>query len=75
VSRITPCHDSGSAVSSRSHSTMTASTSVNAGADCHVIPSAWPNGSAFSGARVGSLAATSPGATWAWTGSCGIRAR
>ena len=37
---MTPFHDSGSAVSSRSHSTTTSSTSVRAGADCHVMPSA-----------------------------------
>jgi hypothetical protein len=37
---MTPFHDSGNAVSSRSHSTTTSSTSVSAGADCQVIPSA-----------------------------------
>ena len=40
VSWMTPFHDPGSAVSSRSQSTTTSSTSVSAGADCHVIPSA-----------------------------------
>ena len=40
VSWMTPFHDSGSAVSSRSHSTTTSSTSVSAGADCQVMPSA-----------------------------------
>ena len=37
--------------------------------------STWLNGSASSGAWLGSLPATSPGATCAWTGSCGIRPR
>ena len=37
---MTPCHDGGSPVSSRSHSTTTSSTSVSAGADCQVMPSA-----------------------------------
>ncbi len=37
---MTPRHDAGSAVSSRSHSTTTSSTSVSAGADCQVMPSA-----------------------------------
>ena len=40
VSWMTPRHDAGSAVSSRSHSTTTSSTSVSAGADCQVMPSA-----------------------------------
>ena len=39
VSWMTPFHDPGSPVSSRSHSTTTSSTSVSAGADCHVMPS------------------------------------
>ena len=39
LSEMTPFQDSGSAVSSRSHSAMTSSTSVSAGADCQVIPS------------------------------------
>ena len=40
VSWMTPFHDPGSPVSSRSHSTTTSSTSVSAGADCQVMPSA-----------------------------------
>ena len=37
---MTPFQVAGSPVSSRSHPTTTSSTSVSAGADCHVIPSA-----------------------------------
>ena len=40
VSWIAPRHCGESPHSSRSHSVTTCSTSVRAGADCHVIPSA-----------------------------------
>ena len=40
VSWMTPFHEPGSPVRSRSQSTTTSSTSVSAGADCQVMPSA-----------------------------------